>query len=130
MKQEIFGPILSIKPYTHMSEVVDYVNRQPRALALYYFGRDKAEEQYVLNHTISGGVSVNDVIAHITAENLPFGGIGPSGMGAYHGVDGFRNFSHAKSVFRQTRLNVAKMVGQVPPYGARTVKLLAQLIKH
>lgn len=130
MKQEIFGPILPIKPYNDMTEVVDYVNRQPRALALYYFGRDKAEERYVLGRTTSGGVTVNDVIAHITAENLPFGGIGPSGMGAYHGVDGFRNFSHAKSVFRQTRFNIAKMVGQVPPYGARTAKLIAQLIKH
>lgn len=130
MREEIFGPILSIKPYDHITEVVDYVNQQPRALALYYFGRDKQEEHYVLHNTTSGGITVNDVMAHVAAEDLPFGGIGPSGMGAYHGGDGFRNFSHAKSVFRQTRLNVAKMVGQMPPYGARTAKLIAQLIKH
>ena len=98
------------------------MNEHDRPLGLYYFGSDSDETRQVLDDTVSGGVTLNDVIMHVAQENLPFGGVGPSGMGAYHGVDGFRNFSHAKSIYSQSRLisNLAKKMG--PPYGSDTAK--------
>lgn len=128
MQEEIFGPILPVKSYKDVSEAVDYVNARERPLGLYYFGADKAEENRVLTRTTSGGVTVNDVIMHVSMEDLPFGGVGPSGMGSYHGVDGFKTFSHAKAVYTQTK---AKMVAEMfrPPYGAKTRKVLAAQIK-
>ncbi|MFM5930072.1 MAG: coniferyl aldehyde dehydrogenase [Novosphingobium sp.] len=120
MQEEVFGPVLPILPYDTIDEAIDYVNAHDRPLALYYFGRDRAEEGRVLDRTISGGVTINDVIMHITNDDLPFGGIGPSGMGHYHGVDGFRTFSHARSVFRQTGLDVGRLAGLRPPYGKAT----------
>ena len=114
MQDEIFGPILPVKSYAHTPEVIDYVNAHDRPLGLYYFGSDKAEEQQVLTQTTSGGVTVNDVIFHIAQEDLPFGGVGPSGMGAYHGREGFLEFSHKKAVYRQTGSELLKMMR--PPY--------------
>lgn len=122
MQEEIFGPLLPVKTYDHIDETIDYVNEHDRPLGLYYFGSDSDETRQVLDDTVSGGVTLNDVIMHVAQENLPFGGVGPSGMGAYHGVDGFRNFSHAKSIYSQSRLisNLAKKMG--PPYGSETAK--------
>lgn len=100
MQDEIFGPLLPIKPYDTLSEVLAFINARPRPLALYYFGTDAAEEALVLSRTCSGGVTLNGVMSHASTESLPFGGVGQSGMGAYHGIDGFRTFSHAKAVFR------------------------------
>lgn len=116
MKEEIFGPVLPIKTYSDVSETVDYINSKDRPLGLYYFGEDSKEKDYVLNNTTSGGVTVNDVISHIQMEDLPFGGVGPSGMGSYHGHDGFKEFSHAKAVYKQTKINLMKLAGLVPPY--------------
>lgn len=100
MQDEIFGPLLPIKPYETMTEVIAGINARPRPLALYYFGNDAAEESQVLTRTCSGGVTLNGVLSHASTEGLPFGGVGQSGMGAYHGIDGFRTFSHAKAVLR------------------------------
>ncbi|MCY1495284.1 Coniferyl aldehyde dehydrogenase [compost metagenome] len=100
MQDEIFGPLLPFKTYRDIREVVAYINAHPRPLGLYYFGSDADEQAFVLNRTTSGGVTLNDVIKHVGVESLPFGGVGPSGMGAYHGRDGFKTFSHAKAVFR------------------------------
>ncbi|MCY1280206.1 Coniferyl aldehyde dehydrogenase [compost metagenome] len=100
MQDEIFGPLLPFKTYRDIREVVAYINAHPRPLGLYYFGSDAGEQAFVLNRTTSGGVTLNDVIKHVGVESLPFGGVGPSGMGAYHGRDGFKTFSHAKAVFR------------------------------
>ena len=95
---------------------LDYINDHPRPLGLYYFGQDSNEENKVLTHTTSGGVTVNDVIMHIAQEDLPFGGVGPSGMGSYHGHDGFKNFSHAKAVYTQSK-TVSKLAAAMrPPY--------------
>ena len=116
MQEEIFGPVLPIKTYSDVSETVDYINSKDRPLGLYYFGEDSKEKDYVLNNTTSGGVTVNDVISHIQMEDLPFGGVGPSGMGSYHGHDGFKEFSHAKAVYKQTNINLMKLAGLVPPY--------------
>ena len=129
MEEELFGPLLPIRTYKNFNETIDYVNAQPRPLAAYYFGKDKQEEQAVLTRTTSGGVCINDVIMHIMQEELPFGGVGPSGMGAYHGLDGFRTFSHAKSVYRQTRLNVGKLGGMLPPYGKATEQTINMQVK-
>ena len=116
MQEEIFGPVLPVKTYKDVSETVDYINSKDRPLGLYYFGEDTKEKDFVLDNTTSGGVTVNDVISHITMEDLPFGGVGPSGMGSYHGYDGFKEFSHAKSVYKQSWLNLNKVAGLVPPY--------------
>lgn len=129
MQEEIFGPVLPLKSYKKVEDTIDHVNANPRPLGLYYFGDDGQEEQQVLAHTTSGGVTVNDVIMHISQEDLPFGGVGPSGMGSYHGLDGFKNFSHAKSVFRQTKVNVAELAGLRPPYGEKMRKTIAQQLK-
>jgi coniferyl-aldehyde dehydrogenase len=126
MQEEIFGPVLPIKTYQSIDEVISYVNAHPRPLALYYFGQDGGERDRVLSRTTSGGVTVNDVIMHIAQEDLPFGGVGASGMGAYHGREGFRTFSHAKSVFSQSRVDVGKLLR--PPYGERYRKLIRKLI--
>jgi coniferyl-aldehyde dehydrogenase len=124
MQDEIFGPLMPVKGYGTVDETLDYINDHPRPLGLYYFGGDSAEEQRVLTHTTSGGVTVNDVIMHVAQEDLPFGGVGPSGMGSYHGIDGFRAFSHAKSIFTQSRINVAELAGLRPPYGEKIMKTL------
>ncbi len=122
MKEEIFGPVMPVKSYDHVDETLDYINKNPRPLGLYYFGTDQNEENKVLNHTTSGGVTVNDVVMHVAQEDLPFGGVGPSGMGSYHGHDGFKTFSHAKAVFTQTKINIAEMAGLRPPYGEKLLK--------
>jgi coniferyl-aldehyde dehydrogenase len=129
MQEEIFGPVMPIKPYDTIDETVDYVNAHDRPLGLYYFGSDKQETEQVLNHTTSGGVTVNDVIMHIAQENLPFGGVGPSGMGSYHGEDGFRTFSHAKAVFKQATFNPAEKLGLRPPYGEKLMGVLKSQMK-
>ena len=116
MKNEIFGPVLPVKRYKNLDETLDYINDHPRPLGLYYFGQDSNEEHKVLTQTTSGGVTVNDVIMHIAQEDLPFGGVGPSGMGSYHGHDGFKNFSHAKAVYTQSK-TVSKLAAAMrPPY--------------
>lgn len=129
MQEEIFGPVLPVKTYKRLEDAVDYVNARDRPLGLYYFGQDAAEERRVLDRTISGGVTVNDVIMHIASEDLPFGGVGPSGMGSYHGHDGFKTFSHAKAVYKQPKLDIAKLAGFKPPYGPTTQKTLKQRLQ-
>lgn len=129
MQEEIFGPLLPVVPYRTLDDAIDRINRRDRPLGLYWFGEDKAEERAVLDRTISGGVTVNDVIFHVSAEDLPFGGIGPAGMGSYHGIDGFRAFSHAKAIYSQPKLDLAGMAGFKPPYGAKTRKALARELK-
>ncbi|HWD29903.1 MAG TPA: coniferyl aldehyde dehydrogenase [Rhizomicrobium sp.] len=127
MKDEIFGPLLPVKTYASVDEAIGYVNAHSRPLGLYYFGRDGAEQEKVLTRTTSGGVSVNDVVMHVAMEDLPFGGIGPSGMGSYHGLDGFKTFSHAKAVFQQTGRDLTAMLR--PPYGDGIRKMLTGSIK-
>jgi coniferyl-aldehyde dehydrogenase len=128
MQEEIFGPLLPVHSYESIGDAVWKVNAGPRPLALYYFGEDRNEQEWVLARTISGGVTVNDVAMHFLAQELPFGGVGASGTGAYHGAHGFRRFSHARAVFRQTRLDVAGLVGLRPPYGPRLERFLKLLI--
>ena len=127
MQDEIFGPILPVKSYTDTSEAIGYINDNPRPLGLYYFGDDKNERDMVLNNTTSGGVTVNDVVFHVAQEDLPFGGVGPSGMGSYHGHDGFLEFSHKKAVYTQTGSELLAMMR--PPYGDKYRKQVAGRMK-
>ncbi|WP_020399266.1 coniferyl aldehyde dehydrogenase [Kordiimonas gwangyangensis] len=129
MQEEIFGPILPVRTYESTDEVISYVNDRDRPLALYYFGKDKAEEEKVLTHTTSGGVTVNDVLWHGAHENLPFGGIGNSGMGRYHGYDGFQEFSHMKPVLRHPKLSIGAVLGIVPPYTDKLRKNVERQLK-
>ena len=125
MREEIFGPLLPVIPYDQPDEAIGFVNARPRPLALYWFGTDAARRDAVLARTVSGGVTVNDVLLHIAQENLPFGGAGDSGIGAYHGEFGFRLFSKEKPVFVQSRWAGTAMMR--PPYGARMERLLKVL---
>ena len=125
MQDEIFGPLLPVVPYDGIDQALAYVNARPRPLALYYFGYDKTEQRRVLRHTHSGGVCLNDTLLHVAQDDLPFGGIGPSGMGHYHGHDGFLTFSKAKGVFVKQRFNAARLI--YPPYGKTLQKLVYML---
>jgi len=130
MREEIFGPILPIVKYEGIDDAIAQVNRRDRPLGLYYFGPDAAERTAVTDRTISGGVTIDDVVFHVSMEDLPFGGIGPSGMGSYHGADGFRTFSHAKAMFKQARFDVAKLAGLKPPYGKATQTSIERQLKY
>jgi len=115
MQEEIFGPLLPVVTYSDLDSAIRTINARPRPLALYYFDRKGRRVDEVLARTTSGGVSVNECLAHITVEDLPFGGVGPSGLGAYHGETGFLTFTHQKSVLQQARFNLMSLLN--PPYG-------------
>jgi coniferyl-aldehyde dehydrogenase len=115
MQEEIFGPILPVVTYDGLDDAIAYVNGRPRPLALYFFGNDAESQRRVLERTTSGSVLVNDTILQYAQDDLPFGGVGPSGMGTYHGAEGFKTMSHAKAVFRQARFNLADLFR--PPFG-------------
>ena len=127
MQDEIFGPLLPVLPYQDLDAAIAYVNQHPRPLALYCFENDAGRRDRVLNETVAGGVTVNDTILHIAQEELPFGGVGPSGMGHYHGVEGFKTFSKQKAVFYQSWLNGMSLFN--PPYGALFERLTKFLIR-
>jgi coniferyl-aldehyde dehydrogenase len=128
MRDEIFGPVLPLKSYRRLDNALDYVNQRPRPLALYYFGVDAKRRDEVLRRTISGGAAVNETLLHVAVEGLPFGGIGASGMGAYHGEVGFQTFSHRKSVFLQSRINGTWLLR--PPFDRFTEMLLKALMRR
>ena len=114
MQEEIFGPILPLVAVESVDAAIDYINARPRPLSLYHFDRDKTRTQRVLERTIAGGVSVNDTVMHFAQTELPFGGVGPSGMGHYHGREGFLAFSKQKPVLYQARWTSMKFMR--PPY--------------
>ena len=128
MQEEIFGPLLPLLPYDSLDEAIAYVAAHPHPLALYLFEQDRTLIDRVLARTVAGGVSLNDTLYHIAQHGLPFGGVGTSGMGGYHGETGFRTFSHLKPVFRQARLNGAGLLN--PPYGARFRRVLELLLRR
>jgi coniferyl-aldehyde dehydrogenase len=128
MREEIFGPVLAIKTYRRIEHAIDYINRRPRPLALYYFGTDRASRDEVLRKTIAGDVSVNNTLMHILVNDLPFGGVGASGIGAYHGEFGFQTFSHRKGVFVQSRINSTVLLR--PPFGRLANWMLKLLMKR
>ncbi|MEO7206153.1 MAG: coniferyl aldehyde dehydrogenase [Steroidobacteraceae bacterium] len=125
MSEEIFGPILPIVPYDNLIEALAYINRRERPLALYWFGQNSAARDQVLAGTIAGGVSINDTLLHIAQEGLPFGGVGASGQGHYHGEFGFRQFSKEKPVFIQSRFSGGGIIR--PPYRPSIGRVLSWL---
>jgi acyl-CoA reductase-like NAD-dependent aldehyde dehydrogenase len=127
MQEEIFGPLLPLVSYRNLGAAIAYVNARPRPLALYYFDHDSANIRRVLTETVSGGVTVNDTILHIAQDSLPFGGVGASGMGQYHGREGFDTFSKTKAVFRQSRVNGMRLF--MPPYGRLFDRLVRILLR-
>ncbi|MEH6636216.1 MAG: coniferyl aldehyde dehydrogenase [Halioglobus sp.] len=129
MQDEIFGALLNIKPYSDLQQAIDFINERERPLALYYFGSDKERQDKVLGETISGGVAVNAIALHVACDDMPFGGIGHSGMGSYRGRDGFRTFSHARGVYQEGFVDMAKLAGTLPPYGQKLAKMLDSQIK-
>jgi coniferyl-aldehyde dehydrogenase len=125
MREEIFGPLLPVETYATLDEAIARINARPHPLAMYWFGRDRSRCERVLRETLAGGVTVNDTLWHFAHEGLPFGGVGASGIGAYHGEHGFATFSHAKPVFRQSRYAAARLL--YPPYGRTFERVLALL---
>jgi coniferyl-aldehyde dehydrogenase len=128
MQEEIFGPILPIKTYRHLNEVVDYINARPRPLALYLFTNDRQQQERIVNQTMSGGVSINDCAMHVAQHDMPFGGVGNSGMGQYHGKEGFMEFSKLRPVFRQAKRPLGAAFLS-PPYGKMFDQVYKLLIK-
>jgi coniferyl-aldehyde dehydrogenase len=114
MQEEIFGPVMPIKEYEDIDETISYVNSKPRPLALYYFGKNKDTQNKILNRTTSGGATINDVVWHVGQDDMPFGGVGDSGTGSYHGHEGFKRFSHQKSILTQYNSDLVKNI--MPPY--------------
>jgi len=127
MQEEIFGPLLPVVTYRTLDEAIAFVNARPRPLALYLFEQRGDAVDHVLRQTVAGGVTVNDTLLHIAQDDLPFGGVGASGMGAYHGKAGFETFSKLKPVFHQARLNGAALLS--PPYGERFRKMIRLLLR-
>lgn len=127
MQEEVFGPILPVVGYEGIDAAIAFVNSRPRPLALYYFGADDADRRAVLARTISGGVTVNNVGVHVVQDSLPFGGVGASGMGAYHGQAGFDAFSRAKPVFVDGKYSTTSLLR--PPYGRKFRALLKLLTR-
>jgi len=116
MHEEIFGPAMVVLSYDDVDQVITHINSRPRPLALYYFGNDAGEQEHVLAHTLSGGVTLNDVMMHAALHDAPFGGIGASGMGHYHGREGFIEFSHLRSVLKVPEHDPRREWGLLPPY--------------
>ena len=125
MREEIFGPLLPVETYTTLDDAIARINARPHPLAFYYFGADTARRERVLRDTLAGGVTVNDTLWHFAHEGLPFGGVGGSGFGAYHGDWSFRTFSHEKAIFVQPRTAASWLL--YPPYGKTFERMLALL---
>ena len=128
MHEEIFGPILPVMTYSDVAEVPDMIEPRRNPLAMYYFGKDKREQEYLLSNVQSGGVCINDITLHYVQEDLPFGGVGASGMGAYHGPEGFRNLSHARAIYSQTMIDVLPIIGARPPFGEKFRKNISKIL--
>jgi len=127
MQREIFGPVLPLVAYDDLGEVIDRINAGPRPLALYPFSNDRATLERLIDHVMSGGVTINDALLHVGQDELPFGGVGESGMGHYHGREGFLTFSKLRPIFQQSRWSSLQLL--MPPYGKLADRVLAFLTR-
>ena len=125
--EEIFGPILPVFSYRTLEDAISFIDARPRPLALYYYGHDKTEQRRVLDGTTSGNVTINGTIMHIAQDDLPFGGVGSSGIGAYHGIEGFRRLSHAKGIYEQGRWNTSTLLRA--PFGKMADRILSVVLR-
>lgn len=132
MQEEIFGPILVIMTITNLDEAIEFINSRSKPLAMYIFSKSKSVQKRMLNETSSGGVTINDTITHISTENVPFGGVGASGMGSYHGKQGFYTFSHQKGVLVKDSSFLTEMGLSVryPPYSDTKSNILDVVLKR
>ena len=128
MQREIFGPILPVRSYNDKQEVADYINGRDRPLAIYPFTNDRSLRDFYISRVMSGGVAVNEALLHVSQHDLPFGGVGASGMGHYHGREGFNTFSKLRPVFYQGRFSAIQMLFQ-PPYAKLPMKVLNLMIR-
>ena len=128
MREEIFGPLFPVKTYRSLDEVLDYVNSKDRPLGFYFFTHNKQTEHKLLYGTISGGVSINNCILHVAQHDLPFGGIGASGMGQYHGYEGFLEVSKLRPVFTNPRLSLLQLL--YPPYRRMHSRVIDLLLRY
>ncbi len=126
MKEEIFGPLFPVMEFDRLDEVISFINERPRPLALYYFSGNRSSQRKILSETVSGGGCINDTVSHVGSTTLPFGGVGDSGMGSYHGKAGFDTFTHRKSIL--VRSNLFDLALRYPPYGTR-LSLLKRLFR-
>ena len=127
MQEEIFGPVLPVLTYRTLDEAIAFINARPRPLALYYFGDNRAERDRLLKRTVSGNVTINGTLMHYAQDDLPFGGVGDSGIGAYHGKEGFMALTHARGVYQQGRFNAATLLK--PPFGRFTDAITNLLLR-
>jgi aldehyde dehydrogenase (NAD+) len=127
MQEEIFGPVLPVIPFSSLSDALAQINARPKPLALYAFSKHAKVVDDIVNGTSSGGTCVNDVVLHLANPNLPFGGVGESGVGSYHGHFGFKAFSHERAIMRQAKASLAPMLA--PPYGKKSRTMTAVLEK-
>ena len=127
MQDEIFGPLLPLKPYDDLDDVIEYINRKQRPLALYLYSNDKATQDKIINNTLSGGMCLNDCMLHVAQHDMPFGGIGNSGMGHYHGEEGFNEFSKLRPIFKQAKKST--ILSLTPPYGRKFEMMTKLMLK-
>lgn len=127
MQEEIFGPVLPVLTYQTLDEAIAFINARPRPLALYYFGEKPSERDRLLNRTISGNVTINGTLLHVAQDDLPFGGVGDSGIGAYHGKEGFIRLTHPRGIYRQGRFNAATRLR--PPFGKLTDAIIKLILR-
>jgi len=125
MQEEIFGPLMPVLPVNNVDEAIDFINARPKPLALYIFSNDKGTQSNIIQHTSSGGVAINDAILQVICPDLPFGGVGPSGMGAYNGKSTFDTFTHNKSVLARPTWGDVSL--RYPPYTEQKLKWLKLL---
>lgn len=128
MQEEIFGPAMVVLGYDELDAVIGEINSRPRPLALYWFGQDAGEQRRVLERTTSGGVTLNDVMMHAAMHDAPFGGVGASGMGHYHGREGFLEFSHQRTVFKAPAHDPRREWGLLPPYGEHYLAAMLSMV--
>ena len=130
MNEEIFGPVLPVLEYENLTDALSTINLKDRPLGLYYFGNDIKEENTIMSNTSSGGVTINNVVGHIQQKDLPFGGVGPSGMGRYQSFDGFKNFSNPRSFYKDVGFKFDALFNGIrPPYTKSIEKLIKGLLK-
>ena len=127
MQDEIFGPLLPVKVYNSIDEVILHINQHERPLALYLYTNDKEIEQQVIYNTLSGGMCINDSVFHVVQHDMPFGGIGNSGMGHYHGKEGFIEFSKLRPIFKQGKKGA--ILAMAPPYGKTFETMYKMMMK-
>lgn len=127
MQEEIFGPVLPVLTYKNLDEAIAFINARPRPLALYYFGEKHTEQNRLLQRTVSGNVTINGTLLHYVQDALPFGGVGESGIGAYHGKEGFMALTHARGIYKQGRFNAATLLQ--PPFNKLTDTITNLLLR-